>query len=522
VVKFSGEKNDGKARAAQWMVFVGGGLVGLAAIGIFAWKAFAAEPRVEVVPEDSERVRKMMEGKRAASAAAAARLKQQALGESATIDESGRFMGIASDGSPLLKNRSLEQAAGPANQKSGELSAVTREINAQSRVPAVTTEEEEQVHRRPAGASRAERDSGEEPVRRERRGDDGKSTMLGYTINQAATWATRRPGSGGTERGEVGAGGDGREKGDPMAAALDGAVRAQERLLAGTTARAAAASGAAAGLGSGLGLGGPGGPSASGRSLYAEDDDVAGGPATKGPQLFQRGGVGDMRLSSETVPSQIVRQGKFLDCALVNQLRADLVESEVIAMVVRDFVSVDGALVLVPAGTKLVGAAGRVQNVQQARVYIRFERLIYPDQRTVFFPRKVPAVDALGAAGVEGDVDRHFFLQFGSAVMLGVLDGLAAAVQGSAVGASDPSLRDLVVGRTSSNLASVMAGIIGRYGNVVPTITVEPGEKIKVFFADDVELTPYAPTRGVSREDRLRDEEQAGTAEGFVPKGLRR
>jgi len=221
-------------------------------------------------------------------------------------------------------------------------------------------------------------------------------------------------------------------------------------------------------------------------------------PAEEQAQAFLAGAVGDMRIGGEVGPDQIVRQGKFLDCVMVNEVRADLMESPVIGMVSRDFVSLDGEYVLVPAGAKLIGAAGRVQNLQQARVYIRIDRVLFPDQRSAYFPaRRLPALDGAGTVGVEGDVDRHFMLMFGSAVMLGMLDGLAAAVEGAG-NAATPTSRELITARTSMNMSQVVSGILARYGNVVPTITVEPGSKMKVFFAEDVRMTPYMRSRDLS------------------------
>ena len=179
-------------------------------------------------------------------------------------------------------------------------------------------------------------------------------------------------------------------------------------------------------------------------------------PAAQSAQSFGRGAIGDMRIAAG--PGVVVRQGKFIDCALVNQLRVDLAESPVIAMVTRNFLNRDGSNVLIPAGAKLIGSAGTVQNPQQARVYIKFDRVIYPDQRSAYFPvRQVGAVDGAGAIGIEGDVDRHLMLQFGAAIMLGVLDGLAAAVQ-SANAVREPTARDLVLGQTSSNFGRSWAG----------------------------------------------------------------
>jgi type IV secretion system protein VirB10 len=103
-------------------------------------------------------------------------------------------------------------------------------------------------------------------------------------------------------------------------------------------------------------------------------------------------------------------------------------------------------------------------------------------------------VDSLGAVGVAGDVDRHFLLQFGAAVTLGVLDGVGAAVQSPSAG-TNPTLRDLVMARASGNFSTVIGGVIQKYANVVPTVTVAAGAKMKVFLAEDVRLSPYLRTR---------------------------
>ena len=499
MVKLDAGDDQGRRRVSQWATFVGVGALGLVATGAFIWKAFGADKTTpKLMSDDEARLQKLSDQRRAASDAQARRLRQHPLGDASQFDEGGRFIGAAADGSGLPRNRSIEEAAGTTASKAPELGAIRREITP---VNVDTSTDEEGADgmdssgRRPARRRRGGSSSvsGGEESRRE---DNGLGrSMLGYSTNQAATWAVRRPGSGpgGTAR-EGGAGApEGNKTGeDAVTRVMENALRAQEQLVTASGGRAPVLVPPPNGAGSGVGGPGTSGPAQAGSSLYAGGDEEGSGRAS---QAFGPGGVGDMRVGHEAVSQHLVRQGKFLDCALVNQLRADLVESPVIAMVVRDFVTLDGERVLIPAGAKLLGEAGRVQNVQQARVYIRFERIIYPDQRAAYFPsRKAPAVDALGAAGVEGDVDRHFFLQFGSAVMLGVLDGLAAAVQGVANGGADPSVRDMVLGRTSSNLATVVAGILSRYGNVVPTITVEPGAKLKVFFAEDALLTPYRRT----------------------------
>lgn len=487
---------------SQVLVFALVLVAGLSVLGVLFWKAFAGGTPPKAVRPDSQRLEQISASRRAETAAEARRLRQQGLGDGYQFDAEGHFLGAVPAEGGLPRNKTLEEAAGPRLATASpplELQALSEEVHGRGGDRGSHEESVDRWQGRSSGRRRPETEdvpAGSHEISRDAESESGPpKSRLGYSINSRATWAVRRPGGGSGEAGDPMRGVGGKDgsragTGESVDRLLDGAVKAQEQLLAINAGRGSGAvrgsEGGAAPVmslltGGGI-AGGQPGPSAAGSALYAGAAEVS----------TQRAAIGDMRMGHEAPPPEVVREGKFLDCALVNQLRADLVESPVIAMVVNDFVSIDGEWVLVPAGTKLMGAAGRVQNVQQSRVYLRFERLIYPDQRSAYFPsRKVPAVDALGAAGIDGDVNRHLFLQFGSAVMLGVLDGLAAAVDGVASSAANPSVRDLVLGRTSSSLSTVVAGVIARYGNVVPTITVEPGEKLKVFFAEDVVLTPY-------------------------------
>jgi type IV secretory pathway VirB10-like protein len=400
----------------------------------------------------------------------AAKLQQKAVGDGYEFDSDGGLLGASADESDLPRNRTLAQTAPPA-----PTSELSREIVGVRHRPERSVEGDGMIGQ--GGGMRARSGGGVS-----RQVDRGLLTqsMLAYSTVRSAAWAERRPegdrkeGSPGTTR--AAAGGtralEEHQSDERMLSMMEGL---QERMLAGK--EEAPGGGGSAEVGTGR----------STTTLY---------PAASSPQGFARGAVGDMRIISG--PATIVRQGKFLDCVLVNELRVDLAESPVIAMVSRSFLSSDGNYVLVPAGAKLLGTAGTVQSLQQVRVYIKFDRVLFPDQRSAYFPvKQVGAVDGMGAVGIPGDVDRHLLLQFGAAVALGMLDGLAAAVQTPPTG-GDPRARDLVMSRTSSNFSAVVAGALQRYANVVPTVTVNAGEKMKVFFADDVRMSPYMRSSDLS------------------------
>jgi type IV secretory pathway VirB10-like protein len=491
---------------AQIAVLASVGVVGMAGSGALVYHLVEVPkaPAAVMSPDEAKLVARSDE-KRARAAATAEKLRQQDLGQGYQFDSQGNLVGATPEGTDLPQNKAFQEtpeAARPAPTTAAIGRGVEREDVARRYDDGLDDGDDENVgrHHRTRGDDDEESSA---PVDR----TTLTASMLGYSTVPGATWASHRP--------ERPSESSARKVGEDLARsreahqteAMDRVVGAMEdstRLLAQqagaprskedgavppTPGRGGGSTSAAGYWGAPVPV--APGPSGSGENLYASEKPT---PAERAPQAFSPGTVGDMRIGGGVGSDQVVRQGKFLDCAIINEIRADLVDSPVIAMVSRDFVSIDGKYVLVPAGSKLLGEAGRVQNLQQQRVYIKFDRVVFPDQRSAYFPvRKVPAVDEMGAVGVEGDVDRHFFLQFGAAVMLGVLDGVGALVQGPGSGAN-PTMRELIMARTSADFSTVIASVIQKYANVVPTVTISGGSKMKVFFSEDVRLSPYMAT----------------------------
>lgn len=492
MIKTQGSRAGSMSVGRKALLMAAAGVVGLLASSVVLWKVFAAEKRDGGAhTADEEKLMARAESAKARNAQDARRLRQQDVGSGLRFDAQGNM--VAEPEGDLPQNKVLDEAArGEAGS-----SAAKRIARQFQEMPGEADDDEAEdptPPRQRSGGGRGRAWRGDE-VDDVDPAEDTKRSMLGYSTVPGVAWAARRP-----DDGSVGARGGGERKArgsktdEILERMADTLAEGPEDAPSSGAPRASAGAVQPASMWTGGGPAYQAGPSGSGAALYAQGE----APAERRAQQVRPGGIGDMTIGAGAGPDQTVRQGKFLDCAVVNEIRADLVESPVIAMVTRDFVSLDGQWVLVPSGSKLLGEAGRVQNLQQSRVYIKFDRILYPDQRSAYFPvRKETAVDAGGAVGIEGDVDRHFALQFGAAIMLGVLDGLAAQVQTPAA-VSSPAARDLVLARTSQNLSNVVAGVINRYANVVPTVSVNPGAKLKVFFSEDVRMTPYMSAADLS------------------------
>ena len=192
------------------------------------------------------------------------------------------------------------------------------------------------------------------------------------------------------------------------------------------------------------------------------------------------------------LPPVKVSEGEFIDTVLTHRIVSDTEESPVVCSVSRDLIDDSGRFVVVPAGARMVGRSQVVNYMGAARLFIRFERLILPGGHSISFPgsqRALAALDQTGALGAVTDVNRHWLLQFGTAIFVGVLEGLGAAAQQH----TDPySGRAYVIEDTTDNFEKILNTIMQRYTNIVPTITVGQGYRMKVFLTEDILVSPYA------------------------------
>lgn len=138
------------------------------------------------------------------------------------------------------------------------------------------------------------------------------------------------------------------------------------------------------------------------------------------------------------------------------------------AVVSQDVKSFDGARVLVPRSSRLVGQYQSGLQAGQKRAYVIWTRLIRPDGVSVALAS--PATGFDGTAGLEGEVDSHFFQRFGSALLLSVIGGLTTVASGGT---------SVVLGG-GQNAATAA---IQQDGQRPPTVRVRMGTPVRVYTA---------------------------------------
>jgi type IV secretion system protein VirB10 len=158
--------------------------------------------------------------------------------------------------------------------------------------------------------------------------------------------------------------------------------------------------------------------------------------------------------------------------------------------------SATGDRLLIPQGARLIGAYRSATAHGQRRITITWSRLIMPDGRQLVLDEA--AVDAAGAAGVNGDVDNHWGEVFGAAALGTLINvGAAATEDRNSIGLSSGGF-GVVAGEDPAEeaaregvqrAASAVSGRVVERGLAVPpTIRINAGARISAIVTRELAL----------------------------------
>ena len=183
----------------------------------------------------------------------------------------------------------------------------------------------------------------------------------------------------------------------------------------------------------------------------------------------------------ESTSNQII-QGTMIRGVLETAIQSDL-PGFIRAQVSDDVYSFDGAKLLIPKASRLIGQyrSGLVRG--QTRLFVIWTRVVRPDGASIAIGS--PGTDTLGRAGLSGDLDTHFFKRFGASVLLSLIDGAIAREIEQARTQPDNS----VAFENSADALNRAAEIaLDNAINIPPTIHVDQGTPIQVFVAQDLDF----------------------------------
>jgi type IV secretion system protein TrbI len=255
-----------------------------------------------------------------------------------------------------------------------------------------------------------------------------------------------------------------REEGMPAPPSLDevadAVVRATTKYVAPPTTAPTAAS--------------PDAPSVATRTAVPGATAASPRPASTGP-------------ISSAGPVHRILEGTVIDTVLTNRLDGSAA-APVNCLVTSPIYSHDGRVVVIPAGSRVLGETKPVQSFGETRLAVAFNRLVLPDGRT-YRLEQFMGLNEIGEAGLRDQVNQHYRSTFGASAAVGLLTGFAQSL--SSWGFNRNGGTVVIAGNVGDSTAQATAQTMNRFLNRLPTVTVREGHRVKVYLTNDLELPAY-------------------------------
>jgi len=190
------------------------------------------------------------------------------------------------------------------------------------------------------------------------------------------------------------------------------------------------------------------------------------------------------RVAAPASPN-ILQAGAVISAALITGIRSDL-PGQITAQVTENiYDSPTGRILLVPQGTRIIGEYSNDVGFGQRRVLLVWNRLIFPNGRSIVLERQ-PGADTQGYAGLEDGVDYHWW-DLAKAAGLSTLLSIGAELATN----DDDRLIQAIRNGGQNTINDAGQQIVRRQLNVAPTLTVRPGFPVRVIVTRDLVLEPY-------------------------------
>jgi type IV secretion system protein VirB10 len=190
--------------------------------------------------------------------------------------------------------------------------------------------------------------------------------------------------------------------------------------------------------------------------------------------------------AAATGKTYVLFEGTTLETVLVNRLDGQMA-GPIECLLSNDVYSHDRQHLLIPAGAKLLGETRKVENFGQNRLAVSFHRVIMPDGYSASLDH-FQGLNQIGDVGLRDQVNNHYLRIFGTSLAIGAIGAIAEA---GTAGTLTASGSDLMRQGFAHSTAQSSAQILDRFLNILPTVTIREGHRVKVYLSGDLALPDY-------------------------------
>ncbi|MBZ7936336.1 conjugal transfer protein TrbI [Campylobacter sp. B0100352/1] len=184
-----------------------------------------------------------------------------------------------------------------------------------------------------------------------------------------------------------------------------------------------------------------------------------------------------------------IKAGWNIPAVLITGVNSEL-PGQILAQVTQNVYDTStGKYLLIPQGTKVVGAYSSNIIYGQSRLLVAWNKLIFPNGDTLDID-SMQGTSQDGYTGFEDEVDNHYFRIFGSAFLLSSITAGIALSDNSNTNSDKETASDKAISQAIQQMGQVASEMIRKNMNVSPTLKIRPGYKFNIFVTKDIILEP--------------------------------
>lgn len=182
-------------------------------------------------------------------------------------------------------------------------------------------------------------------------------------------------------------------------------------------------------------------------------------------------------------PNLLLEQGTYIPCVLRQKLISN-VGGQISCTIAENVLSKNGNVTLIEKGSKAVGVyqTGAVSHGSD-QIFVIWQEIRTPNNINVNV--NSGSTDELGANGLTGWTDQHFWKRFGNAILLSMVTDSSSALS-SRLAKSD---NRNYIENTQENSEELAKTVLEQMGDIKPTLYKNQGDKVGIFVARDIDFS---------------------------------